>query len=145
MANVISNSSNIQTSSATKLLKLVTPVLLGLIGKQTAGQDANGLTGLLFSQKDNVLAKAPNGFANVLGLFSLAEIGKNSSEWFSIAASNMAETTAATNTTATKTQEAAEETTDTTGGLMKWLLPLLLISIAIAAVLFFTKSCNKKR
>lgn len=149
VAALVSNNSGIQLASANKLLKLVTPILLGLIGKQTAGQGVSGLTNLLFSQKENVAAAAPAGLADLLGLGGLSSIGGNISNWLTgttEAVPNI--TTDATASANTKTVASSNTATPNEpagdGGLMKWLLPLLLIAAGIAVALFLTKSCNKK-
>lgn len=151
LVNLVSSNSGAQTSNASKLLNLVTPILLGLIGKQTAGQGVNGLVSLLSSQKDYIAAAAPSGLANLLGLGSLAGIGgnlSNLSDSATTTVSNVVSDAASTvargaKNVAANTQDVVDDVADSSGGLMKWLLPLLLIAAAIAALLFFTKSCNK--
>ena len=152
LVNLITGNSGMQAGGANKLLNLVTPILLGLIGKQTAGQGVNGLASLLASQKDSIAAAAPSGLASLLGLGSLAGIGGNISNWLGGATgtvSNVVSNTASTvasgaQNVASATKEVVEDAAENAGGLMKWLLPLLLIAAAILAALFFTKSCNKQ-
>src|SRR5262249_21159845 len=52
----------------TSLLGILTPVVMGVLGKQqaTTGLDASGLSGLLASQKDNIRAALPSGVAESL-------------------------------------------------------------------------------
>ena len=152
LINLISGNSGMQTGGASKLLNLVTPILLGLIGKQTAGQGVSGLVSLLTSQKDHIAASAPSGLASLLGLGSLAGIGGNISNWLGGATGTVSNVVSDATSTVAKgaqnvastTKEVVESATESTGGLMKWLLPLLLIAAAILAALFFTKSCNKQ-
>jgi outer membrane protein OmpA-like peptidoglycan-associated protein len=72
VANVISSYSGIQSSSATKLLGLVAPLLFGLLGKQMASGGVNlaGLPSMLASHRDTILQFAPPGLAGALGLSS---------------------------------------------------------------------------
>ncbi|HNF47969.1 MAG TPA: OmpA family protein [Chitinophagales bacterium] len=143
LLNLISSNSGIQASSSNKLLNLVTPVLMGLIGKQTAGGGLKALGSLLGGQKDFIAAAAPAGLASVLGLGSLSGLGGNLVNWASDAVSSATSTVTNTaSTAASATKEVAEDTAQAAGGLMKWLLPLILIAAAIAALLFLTKGCK---
>ena len=148
LVNLIAGNSGMQTAGSNKLLNLVTPILLGLIGKQTAGQGVSGLTDLLASQKDFVVAAAPAGLSSLLGLGSLSNIGGNISNWVSGSTSAISDVTSTVSSSAknvvSSTNEVANDVAENAGGLMKWLLPLLLIAAAILAALFLTKSCNKQ-
>jgi hypothetical protein len=57
-----------QTASGS-LLGMLAPIVMGTIGQQqgTRSLDAGGITSLLSSQKDNIAAALPAGFANLLG------------------------------------------------------------------------------
>lgn len=143
LLNMISSNSGLQASSSSKLLNLVTPVLLGLIGKNTAGSGLKGLGSLLAGQKDFIAATAPSGLASVLGLGSLSGLGGNLVNSASEAVSSTTSTVSSTTSTVTSSaKEVAEEVAEGAGGLMKWLLPLILIAAAIAALLFLTKGCK---
>jgi hypothetical protein len=51
------------------LLGMLTPVVMGIIGKHQSAAgalDANGITSLFASQKDNIAAALPSGFGNLL-------------------------------------------------------------------------------
>lgn len=144
IAAIVANQAGVQPSGASKLLNLVTPLVLGLLGKQTNG-DTKGLASLLAGQKDFIAAAAPSGLAGLLGLGSLSALGGNLVNTVSDAVSSATSTVASTASTVTNaTKDVVEDTTEAAGGLMKWLLPLLLIAAAIMAALFFTKSCNKQ-
>lgn len=143
LLNLISSNSGMQASSSSKLLNLATPIILGLIGKQTAGGGLKALGSLLAGQKDFITAAAPSGLASVLGLGSLSGLGGNLINWASDAVSSATSTVTNTaSTAASATKEVAEDTAQAAGGLMKWLLPLILIAAAIAALLFLTKGCK---
>jgi len=55
-------------NKATSLLGMLTPVVMGLIGKQigTRGVDVGSLTGLLASQKEQIAQALPNGMGELL-------------------------------------------------------------------------------
>lgn len=136
IASMVSNQSGVQASGASKLLSIITPMVLGLIGKQTNG-DSKGIASLLASQKDFITAAAPSGLAGLLGLGSLTSLGGNLINSVSNAVTGTASTVANT------TREVVEDTTEAAGGLMKWLLPLLLIAALVGAIFYGMKSCNK--
>jgi OmpA-OmpF porin, OOP family len=118
IGNLISSVSGIKGSSATSLMGMAAPLLLSHFGK--SGTTLSGLTSMLSSQKESILSAAPAGlgslagFANNFGSDVKSTINKNI------------------------------PTPPTGGGLPKWLLPLLLIGAAIAALYFFSRSCEKK-
>lgn len=142
IATLIASQSDVETSGAGKLLNLITPLILGLIGKQTNG-DTNGLSGLLADQKDFITTAAPTGLAGLLGLSSLSALGGNLINTVSNTVSNTS--TSASNTASTNAvvKNIVDDTTENKSGLIKWLLPLILIAAAIAALFFGMKSCNK--
>jgi len=120
VANVISQASGVQLSSATKLMGMAAPLLFGLLGKQVAsgGLSAATLPGLLASHRDTIQKLAPPGLANALG------VGSNA---------NLCGTV-------------APETVAVVPGkkgfpIWGWLLPLL----AIIAAFFGFRSCNAPR
>ena len=76
VANTIASFAGIQSSSATRLLGLLAPLLFGLLGKQVAsgGVTASSLPGLLASHRDTIMKSAPPGLASALGLGSNSNI-----------------------------------------------------------------------
>jgi OOP family OmpA-OmpF porin len=66
----IAGASGLKTSSATSLLKLAAPLILGIIGKhiREKGLDAKGLKTLLADQSDSVRQSIPPGVAQLLGM-----------------------------------------------------------------------------
>ncbi len=143
IATLVANQTGVQASGAGKLLNLITPLVLGLIGKQTNG-DSKGLAGLLADQKDFIAAAAPSGLAGFLGLSSLSALGGNLVNTVSNVVSGTTSTVANTaSTVASTTKNIVEDTTEASGGIMKWLLPLLLVAAALAALFFGMKGCNK--
>jgi len=113
IADMIAGASGIKSSSASSLLGMAAPMLLGHLGK--SGTTLSGLTSMLSSQKESILSAAPAGFSSLVGLSS--SLGGNSSY--------------------------SAPSGDSGGGLPKWLLPLLLIAGGLFALYYFTKGCNK--
>ena len=74
LASVIGRFSGVGETAAPSLLGLVGPIVTDALGDQQrrGGLDANGLAGLLSSQKDNIAAAMPSGLTSMLsgaGLF----------------------------------------------------------------------------
>ncbi len=65
----VSKFAGVGDGAAQSLLGLMAPVALGTLATQqkASGLDAAGLTNLLVSQKDNISAAMPKGFADLLG------------------------------------------------------------------------------
>jgi outer membrane protein OmpA-like peptidoglycan-associated protein len=104
--DVITRASGIKTGSASSLMGMLAPMLLGLMKRQLGGHglSASGLTDLLMSQKDTISRFAPPELSSALGLSSLSDLGSKA---------------AALGSTATRaaTKEAAS-------ALPSWLLPV---------------------
>jgi outer membrane protein OmpA-like peptidoglycan-associated protein len=75
--DLIANSSGIKSASASSLLSIAAPLLLGVLGKEKAAQglSISGLVNLLIGQKDQITRQAPIGLAGILGLSNLANLG----------------------------------------------------------------------
>jgi outer membrane protein OmpA-like peptidoglycan-associated protein len=121
ITGLISNFAGVKSSTATSLLSMALPAVLGLIGKHTSGGGASGIASLLSSQKDNIAAAMPAGLnlSSVLG-------GAGST------VSN-----AAPAAKAATTHYAEEAVEKTGGGAMRFLLPLLLLAAAAMGAWYF--------
>jgi OmpA-OmpF porin, OOP family len=77
VSGLIASASGVTSSSASALLSLTAPVVVGVLGRvQTAqGLNAFGLTTVLMSQKEHIVRQAPAGLAAVFGLNQLADLG----------------------------------------------------------------------
>lgn len=128
--SLISGFAGIRESSAASVLSVAAPAALGSLGKEVTQKNlgVSGLTSMLASQKDSILNALPAGLnlAGVLGLGSLSDIGSKLTGAFGNAT-----------TTARATADRA------TSGSNKWILPVLLALIAIAAIFYLTKGCNR--
>lgn len=62
-----------KSGSVMSMLTMVAPIVMSFLGKQkqTMGLDANGLAGLITSQKDSIVAAMPPGVADAMGMGSL--------------------------------------------------------------------------
>lgn len=130
VTSLISGFAGIRDSSAASVLSVAAPAALGTLGKQVTQHNLNvgGFTSLLASQKDAVLNALPSGLniAGALGLGSLGDLGSKLTGALSGAAG-----------TARATAEKAA------GGGTKWLMPLIIALIVIAALYYLFKGCNK--
>ncbi len=122
LTSLISNYSGIKSSSATSLLSMATPMVLGLLGKQIT---ANHLTGsdiasFMADQKNTLKTALPSGL-NLSSVFS--DVEKMN--------------------TVPRAKYVANETSEKTGAGLKWFLPLLLLTLAaLAAYYLMGKGCN---
>ena len=68
LAGAVGRLTGIPQGAGTSLIGILTPAVLGLLGKQQAAQglDASGLARLLAAQKDNITAALPPGFGDML-------------------------------------------------------------------------------
>ncbi len=121
ISSLISGFSGIKSSSATSLLSLAAPAILGLLGRHASSNNlsAGGLASLLSSQKNAVAAATPPGL-------NLNSILSGAGDYVK-------------STAATVTREVEEKK----GG-MGWLWPLLLLALlAIGAYYLLGKGCGK--
>jgi hypothetical protein len=120
-----------QTASGS-LLGMLAPIVMATIGQQqgTRSLDAGGIASLLSSQKDNIAAALPSGFANLLGGTGLLDSLGSAARTATAAASQTARvTTSAARAMGDTGQRAAAVSLRW----LYWLIPLL----AILAVLIY--------
>lgn len=67
IVDLISSISGIKGSSANSILNMAAPLILGMLGKQTAGGGVSSLMNLLMGQSDFVKAALPTGLSSLLG------------------------------------------------------------------------------
>jgi len=130
VTSMIAGFAGIRESSASTLLSAAAPAALGTLGKQVTQNNlsVSGLTSLLATQKDSILNALPSGLnlAGALGLGSIGDIGSKL-------------TGAIGNVTGS-----ARDTAAKAAGGNKWLMPLILALIVIAALIYLSKSCGNK-
>lgn len=134
VTNTIANFSGIKSSSSGTLLGMISPLVLGLLGKHAAdhNEGVSGISSFLAEQKNNILNALPSGLGSLAGVLGLGSI----SEGLHKTVSNVEET-------ATATYNYAGEAAQQAGGGAKWLLPLLLIAAAVLLLWYFLgKGCN---
>jgi OmpA-OmpF porin, OOP family len=78
IVNLISSMSGLKSGSATSLMSMAAPMVMGLIGKQTASQglNASGLMSMLAGQSDYVKAALPSGISNLMGFGNVGGAAK---------------------------------------------------------------------
>jgi OmpA-OmpF porin, OOP family len=124
LGTALSTFSGLKGGSATSLMGLAAPLVMGAISKSLpGGLNASSLLGLLGGQKDFVKAALPAPLAGVLGLGDLGGRATGAASTVTHAAKHVA------------TEEVKK-------GLGLW--PWLLGAGAIAALLFGMKSCKKE-
>ena len=118
LASLISGFAGIKSSSSNSLLSALAPMALGLVGKHVLsnGLSAGGLLSFLSGQKETVAKAMPAGL-NLSGIFDDG-------------ASKVKETIA------------SYHEPEPTGGMPKWLMPLLLLVLGALALWYFLKGCN---
>jgi hypothetical protein len=69
IGSALSRFTGLGGSSITSLLGMLTPLIMGVLGKQRSslGLDAAGLGNLLTSQRDNIMNAMPSGLGSLLG------------------------------------------------------------------------------
>ena len=133
MVDMISKVSGLGSGSTSSLMKMATPFLMGIIGKQVAGKGVGGLMDLLVDQKDHVAKAMPSGMGSLLGL-GFADMGGKADKAMSAvsgAVDNVADAAKAGVDGATNLAGNARRAESGSGsatlGWIKWALPILAI------------------
>lgn len=118
--DMVSGQSGIQKSSASGLMSMVAPVIMGLLSKKVAseGLGISGLANFLMGQAGSIKAALPAGFANQLGFSNLGDFLGDGKANVNIPSSG--------------------------GGLGKF-LPWVLGLLGLLAALYFLRTCNKEK
>jgi OmpA-OmpF porin, OOP family len=126
--DVITKTSGMKNSSASSLLAILAPMIMGLIKKETAsnGLSLASLTSLLVSQKDLIAKFAPAGLSSAMGLKSLTDLG-------SAADSLKSASTGAAREFGRTASAAASEG----ASWLRWAAPLALVAAALLSALYF--------
>jgi hypothetical protein len=133
LAGAVGKYAGLGQNASGSLLGMLAPVVMGTIGQQqgTRSLDAGGIASLLSSQKDNIAAALPSGFANLLGGTGLLDSLGGAARTATAAANQTARvTTSAARTIGDTGQRAAG------AAALKWLYWLIPL-LAILAVLIY--------
>lgn len=128
----ISNYSGIKESSASSLMGMSFPAIMGILGNhaQQNNLSASGLAGFLSSQKDHIMQAMPSGLSSLNGLLGLGSpISSN--------AKNISH-----NPDSHSHIDDIKTISETPTA--KWLVPLIVILILIALLWYFSRGCNAK-
>jgi len=131
LAGAIGKYAGLGQSASGSLLGMLAPIVMGTIGQQqgTRSLDAGAITSLLSSQKDNIVAALPAGFANLLGGTGLLDSLGGAARTATAAAGQTARvTTSATRAIGDTGQRAVSL------NWLYWLIPLLAI---VALLIYF--------
>ena len=130
----VASFSGIKESSSSTLMSMALPAIMGLLGKHTEQNNlsASGLAGFLSSQKDHIIQAMPAGLTSVGGMLGLESIGS-------------AAQTVSPNVKSTDANSPIDEVhTISETPTAKWLVPLIVILIVLAALWYFS-TCNQTK
>ncbi|OCP18097.1 MULTISPECIES: DUF937 domain-containing protein [unclassified Ensifer] len=136
LASAIGGVSGMDQRASGSLLATLTPLVMGGLARQSGGDlSANGIAGLLASQKDNIAAALPSGVRDLLaGTGLLGSLGA-SAQAAAASASQAARSAAATaSTVGGAGQRAAAATVPTSS--RNWLY-WVIAALVLAGVLFY--------
>lgn len=139
ISGAIANFAGIKPGSASSLMQLAGTAILGFLGKHMSNNkmDANGLSNLLGSQRQNVAATMPAGL-------NLSPMLGESPAVSATTAAHMGADRVTESGTATDPKYAADVDIDDAGNGLKWLIPVLLLALLSAGALYYFKGCNNK-
>ena len=118
------------------LLGLLAPIVMGAIAQHQGtrrGLDANAIANLFVSQKDNIAAALPSGFASLLGGTNLLNSLADAARTTTAASSEATREASATRLVAT----ARQHSTGAASAWSNWRYWLLAIAVAAAAVVIY--------
>ena len=125
ITDFLASHAGIKSSSASSLMSLAAPLIMGSIGKQLGGgSSVASIMSLLSSQVPNIASALPAGMANVLGLSNL----------------NLNPTPVMDRVKAVEQQVVQEASSFNFSKILPW----LLLGLAALIAFYFFKSCNSK-
>jgi flagellar motor protein MotB len=133
VTDLVARSGGVSNSSASSLMSLTAPLILGVLGKRAAAQglDSSGMANSLLSEKADFAAAAPAGLSQILGggPTLVSRTIERATEAPRFAASDVRRESYAT---------PGHEAEPRRPGFGRW-LPLLLIALGILALLSFLR------
>jgi hypothetical protein len=151
IASSLATHSGIKQTSASSVMSVVGPVLLGVLGKHlyADGKSQAELGEVLGSQTNNVQAAMPPELGSLLG--NLPGLAKPDNLGSQLAGMESGQTTPPVAPVATPPPAEvpvagipAFDSTHTSGSNNRW-LPWLLVALVAAAVFYFLRGCNNDR
>jgi OOP family OmpA-OmpF porin len=129
VTDMLARNSGIQSSSASSLLGMTAPLVLGVIAKYASSQglNASGIAGLLRGQKDSIFGALPSGLSQLIGLSGPRVVATSSTN-------NYGDASRAAMRDVPRQSHSAAPTVPSATGSKKWLWIAL---IALAALLLW--------
>jgi len=133
LAGAVGKYAGLGQNASGSLLGMLAPIVMGTIGQQqgTRSLDAGAITSLLSSQKDNIVAALPAGFANLLGGTGLLDSLGGAARTATAAAG---QTARVTTSAARAIGDTGERAAAVSLNWLYWLIPLLAI---VALLIYF--------
>src|SRR5262249_14021835 len=140
LAGAVSKYAGLGQNASGSLLGMLAPIVMGTIGQQqgTRSLDAGGIASLLSSQKDNIVAALPAGFANLLGGTGLLDSLGGAARTATAAAGQTARVTASA---ARAIGDTGQRAASVSRNWLYWLIPLLAI---VALLIYFFASPSEQ-
>ncbi|MEO5967881.1 MAG: OmpA family protein [Ferruginibacter sp.] len=135
VVSAISRFAGLKDSSISSLLSMGLPAIMGILGKHADENNltASGLSGLLTSQKDNIMQAMPSGLSSIGSLLGLGSMGAAASSMVSNVKTGISDT-------ARSTQNVVDKPKGN-----KWLIPVIIIIVGLALLWFLSKGCNETK
>jgi outer membrane protein OmpA-like peptidoglycan-associated protein len=132
LANALSSSSGLKSSTVTRLLALVVPLILGILKKHVSSNrlDAGGLSSLLAGQTDFLRGSLDSRLAGALGLPSVEAVA--------------ADAGARTRETSRAVREEAAYAADRGSGMLGKLVPWLVAAAVVLALFSIFRNQGRK-
>jgi hypothetical protein len=137
LVGAISKFTGLGQGASGSLLGMLTPIVMGIIGKHQSAAgavDANGITNLFASQKNNIAAALPSGFGNLLSgtgfLNSLGDAART-------ATAAGSEATRVASSAARAVGEGGQRAARATATSSNWLYWLVPLAAAAALLVYF--------
>ncbi|MBX2815899.1 MAG: OmpA family protein [Saprospiraceae bacterium] len=146
--DLITKRSGIGSGSSSSLMKMVAPLLMGVVGRYVKNKalDAVGLSNLLGSQKEHVQKAAPAGLFDKMGLGALGAIANSvtgaGQKVVDTGKAAVGATTAAAGTAAKAGADTVKAGAAAGSNLFSKILPWLILAAAALGLLWFMKGCG---
>jgi hypothetical protein len=139
LAGAVGKYAGLGQGASGSLLGMLAPIIMGTIGQQqgTRSLDAGGIASLLSSQKDNIAAALPAGFANLLGGTGLLDSLGGAARTATAAAG---QTARATTSAARAIGDTGQRAASVSRNWLYWLIPLLAI---LALLIYFFRPAEQ--